>query len=121
MQKILLTHTRARVTRFCSFINYEYTQQFTSELYEFNYEIGFLLFRKGIRPFDTEDDLNQVFQSHKGNHDFAIIFDKDMQSGQLNYTIRTRNNNFYTDRIFWDNVYEIAAKGSVMNDISNFF
>lgn len=48
---------------------------------------------------------------HKQNHDFAIIFDKDMQSGQLNYTIRTRNNNFYTDRIFWNNVYEIAAKG----------
>lgn len=65
----------------------------------------------GIRPFDTEEEMQQYFQRHKKNRDFAVIFKQDGSNGQLNYTIRTRNNNFRTEQIYLNNIYEIANRG----------
>lgn len=66
----------------------------------------------GVRSFDTEEELQKFFQSHKKNRDYAVIFQEDGSNGQLNYTIRTRNNNFRTERIYLDNIYEIANRGN---------
>lgn len=66
----------------------------------------------GVRSFDSEEELQKFFQSHKKNRDYAVIFQDDGSSGQLNYTIRTRNNNFRTERIYLDNIYEIANRGN---------
>lgn len=65
----------------------------------------------GIQSFENDDELNQFFRGHKTNRDFAIIFSQDGSNGQLNYTIRTRNNNFRTEQIYLNNVYEIANRG----------
>lgn len=64
----------------------------------------------GIHAFDTEEELQLFFQRHKKNRDFAVIFSQDGSNGQLNYTIRTRNNNFRTEQIFLNNIYEIANR-----------
>lgn len=69
----------------------------------------------GVRSFDTEEELQQFFQTHKKNRDFAVIFQDDGSNGQLNYTIRTRNNNFRTERIYLDNIYEIGNRGNEFN------
>lgn len=80
------------------------------------------LLSSGLRGFDTEEELNIYFQSHVKNRDFAVIFDVSGNGNvsnngtatpgkQFKYTIRTRNNNFRTDQIFWNNVYEVANKG----------
>lgn len=65
----------------------------------------------GIHGFDSEEDLQAYFQRHKNNRDFAVIFSQDGSNGQLNYTIRTRNNNFRTEQIYMDNIYEISKQG----------
>lgn len=65
----------------------------------------------GIHAFDTEEELQQFFQRNKNNRNFAIIFTQDGSNGQLNYTIRTRNNNFRTEQIFLNNIYEITTRG----------
>lgn len=68
----------------------------------------------GLHPFETENDLNNFFQLHNKNRDFAVVFDNTNPSPtgkQFKYTIRTRNNNFKTDQIFWNNVYDVANKG----------
>lgn len=64
-----------------------------------------------MHPFDTEEELQQFFQRHKNNRDFAVIFTQDGSNGQFNYTIRTRNNNFRTEQIYLDNIYEIGNRG----------
>lgn len=64
----------------------------------------------GIHAFDSETELQQFFHQHKKNRDFAIIFAQDGSNGQLNYTIRTRNNNFKTEQIYLNNIYEIANR-----------
>lgn len=69
----------------------------------------------GMHPFDSEEELQQYFQRHKNNRDFAVIFTQDGSNGQLNYTIRTRNNNFRTEQIYLDNIYEIANRGEWFN------
>lgn len=69
----------------------------------------------GIHPFDTEEEMHQFFQRNKNNRDFAVIFKQDGSNGQLNYTIRTRNNNFHTDQIFLNNIYEIGSRSNVSN------
>lgn len=74
-----------------------------------------LLWILGIHSFDTEEELQQFFQRHKKNRDFAVIFAQDGSNGQLNYTIRTRNNNFRTEQIYLDNIYEIANRGEWIN------
>lgn len=67
----------------------------------------------GVKPFDSEDELNQFFTKNKNNRDFAVIFDRESTvNGQLNYTIRSRNNNFRTERIFLGNVYKIGSRGN---------
>lgn len=66
----------------------------------------------GIHAFDNEEELQQFFQRHKKNRDFAVIFTQDGSNGQLNYTIRTRNNNFRTEQIYLDNIYKIANSGN---------
>lgn len=68
-------------------------------------------FSPGVHPFDSEEELQQFFQRHKQNRDFAVIFTQDGSNGQLNYTIRTRNNNFRTEEIYMNNIYEIANRG----------
>lgn len=65
----------------------------------------------GIHAFDSDEELQQFFQRHKKNRDFAVIFTQDGSNGQLNYTIRTRNNNFRTEQIYLNNIYEIANRG----------
>lgn len=65
----------------------------------------------GIHSFDTEEELQQFFQRHKKNRDFAVIFSQDGSNGQLNYTIQTRNNNFRTEQIYLNNIYEISNRG----------
>lgn len=73
----------------------------------------------GMRAFETEEELNNYFQLHNKNHDFAVIFDvgnnnvTSTTGKQFKYTIRTRNNNFRTDQIFWNNVYDVANKGGL--------
>lgn len=67
----------------------------------------------GIHAFDSEEELQQSFQRHKKNRDFAVVFTQDGSNGLLNYTIRTRNNNFRTEQIYLDNIYEIANRGEI--------
>lgn len=76
-----------------------------------NKHVGFFFHWIGIHPFDTEEELQQFFKRHKKNRDFAIVFTQDGSNGQLNYTIQTRNNNFRTEQIFLNNIYEIANRG----------
>ncbi|XP_055305939.1 phospholipid-transporting ATPase ABCA1 isoform X3 [Sitodiplosis mosellana] len=63
-----------------------------------------------IHAFDNEEELQQFFQRHKNNRNFAVIFTQDGSNGLLNYTIRMRNNNFRTEQIFLNNIYEIATR-----------
>lgn len=76
----------------------------------------------GLKPFDNEEELNRFFIKNKNNRDYAIIFDKEStEEERLNYTIRTRNNNFHTERTFLDNVYDIASKGiALFVDLNGF-
>lgn len=75
-------------------------------------------FSSGVNPFDSEEELQQFFQRHKKNRDFAVIFTQDGSNGQLNYTIRTRNNNFRTEEIYMNNIYDIAKRGDSSTLIS---
>lgn len=69
----------------------------------------------GIRGFSTEEDLNLFFQSHPQNRDFAVIFGND--TNEFKYTIRTRNNNFHTDKLFVNNIYDLANRGLYKSEI----
>lgn len=59
--------------------------------------------------------LLHYFEQHRTNRDFAIIFennendDKEIPT-KLNYTIRTRNNNFRTSEIYVNDVFDVAMK-----------
>jgi len=69
----------------------------------------------GVHSFPNNDELIHYFELHRTNRDFAIIFennepnDKDIPT-ILNYTIRTRNNNFRTGEIYVNNVFDVAMK-----------
>lgn len=59
--------------------------------------------------------LLHYFEQHRTNRDFAIIFensevDENDIPTTLNYTIRTRNNNFRTSEIYVNDVFEVAMK-----------
>lgn len=55
------------------------------------------------------------FEERRTNRDFAVIFepndndDNDIPA-KLNYTIRTRNNEFRTGEIYVNNVFDVAMK-----------
>lgn len=77
------------------------------------------MFVLGLRPFDNVDKVNKYLEIHKHNRDFAIIFENDTNSTvkftheppqELIYTIRTRNNNFQTNKLYLNNIYDVAAK-----------
>lgn len=74
------------------------------------------LFLPGVIAFPDEDRLLHYFEQHRTNRDFAIVFEQPNQNDdkdaptKLNYTIRTRNNNFRTDEIYVNDVFEVAMK-----------
>lgn len=60
--------------------------------------------------------LLHYFEQHRTNRDFAIIFNNNHENDdkeiptKLNYTIRTRNNNFRTGEIYVNDVFDVAMK-----------
>lgn len=65
--------------------------------------------------FPNEDSLLHYFERHRTNRDFAIVFEPNDNGStelpkKLNYTIRTRNNNFRTGEIYANDVFEVAMK-----------
>ncbi|KAJ6637353.1 Phospholipid-transporting ATPase ABCA3 [Pseudolycoriella hygida] len=68
-----------------------------------------------VISFPNEELLLHYFENHRTNRDFAIIFentesDEKEIPTKLNYTIRTRNNNFRTGEIYANDVFDVAMK-----------